>query len=1110
MKLFVVLGILIIGILAVRANDEFNLTKECASEVSRYSDCLSGLNIYEIETKKQLDNFCSLFNQSKCKNFIDDISKTTYACTAKDETAYDDTYALEEILEIKMLYIMTCTKTKDGSYCPVSKMFRENYMNLKDQEQEKITDEQLKVITQDCKIEECNKNMTTMFSNYDLLLKMMSIMFGDYYENDNEPYFLSQLLDIIRDPNENNNNICREEYAKYAEFVEEIDKIDIESGEQFQQFCSVFDKPKYKYILDSMSTTEFVCTPSSNMLTKVLEGAETIVEIKINYLMYCAKDKKGNYCPVTDYAIIHYDIINETQDDITDEQLDVITKDCKNEECNERMLMIINSYDEYLRILSQIYDFNADYENNPYFMSQLLFGYQEFYKNKKCDAQDIYHQEKIDFCESDLVRFSECMTEINDITIDSETTINSFCYKINTSSKCEEFLYDIDNQRLSCFSVSNPNKDNFLAGMDIYKAKLQYLMYCSEDFDGNRCPVSDYIVNNYEEAIETKQDTLTEQQLEVIKNDCLDYQCYFHRNTVINIYNDYVTLYKEFIGDDVDEELNFAYNILKNYGAYYVERQCDSGGGGSFDFHSPSPECEVEYNKYSECMMELSEMITSLHTSNDIRKMCNIFSSTKCERIVNDIYSPKSNCFNTISSSQPNISDYFYGISMISVKLQYLTYCVKDPQGNMCPLSEMMTVNYEMETTDDEENDKTDNENDKDDGKDTDDIFDSPEELKVIADDCRISTCNFRMLLIKKYYEYLQNVLGSDEAISGDNVIMFIDNYLEGNCSGIDNSDSSLDTGIISSKSNSNDNDLINGNPTDACTAEVKKYQKCLSSFDPLEKIDSKEDINMFCSVMDAEPCKEFIDDINKSESACVSIQKPYLLDILSGGVTVAVRAQYQLYCAKDSSGKVCPVTQLLLDNYGQIDKLSEITPQQLEIITSDCKDSSCYARMTAFIEFSENIPKLKENLTTMTSNELIKEVVKNNIDFDVDSSISDLLNKVSSYYQSKECGTADNTISDENKFSSDVSSHLNPNINDYFIGLDYLSNKLNYLLYCSEDKDDNQCPISDYHFNCVEEINDTEQYTLTEKQLDIIKDDCRDDKCTNQRNIFFILLKYI
>jgi len=86
------------------------------------------------------------------------------------------------------------------------------------------------------------------------------------------------------------------------------------------------------------------------------------------------------------------------------------------------------------------------------------------------------------------------------------------------------------------------------------------------------------------------------------------------------------------------------------------------------------------------------------------------------------------------------------------------------------------------------------------------------------------------------------------------------------------------------------------GSPTQECTDEVAKYQECIQGKADTLDVANEEKINAFCSSFDETKCTDFFNDLNKSESACINLDKLNILDITSGKEAQTVKIQYQVY----------------------------------------------------------------------------------------------------------------------------------------------------------------------------------------------------------------------
>ncbi|ORX41900.1 hypothetical protein BCR36DRAFT_169320, partial [Piromyces finnis] len=1261
--------VLIVNVLA----NELHLSKNCADEIKQYSHCIDALEITEFESTEQINGFCSFFNQTICKSFIEDITSTTSsACISNKSKNQNDGIALKKVLEMKLEYLLLCSKDTEGKVCPVSGFYGNNYKTLNENEQEKITSEQHEVILQDCKKEQCNSRMTFVFYLYDQLLKVLSTLNGRKYENDNEPYFLNQLFysyqnfyknkecnvnDIVHDPDEDANTQCQEELANYSDCLDGLN-LDFKSTEDIENFCLSFNHPKCtKFIEDLNSNTELTCTPKSNILSKYISGIEYVLEVKIDYLLLCSKnnndtitntdddntnndsssnvdgnnnDSDEHRCPVSSYYTTHFTALTETQQNkVSAEQLEMIISDCKIDECNTRMVNLFHVYGVYQNVRSYRTNTSLEYHREPYFIHQLLNNFQKFYKNKKCNVKDIDYDQTISPCDAEILKYKKCIDGVKDYNFQDTKSFNNYCQALNEPT-CQEFLKDIYETESACYSIANPNIDDVISGIDYLNVKMNYLLLCAKNKDGNSCPVSNYIINNYEMIYSVEQDSLTSEQQAIIKEDCMDNRCNDVKTTLFTIYENYRKIYKKLFGR-LEKKAYFTFIFLTTYANYYQNRLCatslseilqqqggtrstlcekeyskyancfndlkmidfdsvrtidylcsyldqpkcknfmndlgqselaclnitlsnsefttttndlttgvtllglriqyqtfcarDSKGkkcpltqyllntyesddyldkeldelsaeqlhiigddcrddrcnmrmlsifeisqrlssyglytssypndtvnsyiynyknktchaidhpnneeikesnnnnsnsntvtiGDLSDYGTPSTECQKEYNKYSQCIHQLSSL--ELNSKEGLTQMCSIFSSSPCKDLKNDLTEIRSSCLE--SKEDTNIVvDKHYGATLISFKIQYQIYCSKNENGDLCPLSYYMINNYESI-------------------KENEEIV-SQEQLQMIANDCRDVSCNRRMVNIGEYYDYIQKVFDTTE--SQDTTIQsYIIYYRNGNCSAIDGSYSSpSDTPNNNINSNTNSTSssstttttTINqpigqlGMPIEACLVEVEKYKDCMANY-YVEEMNSTEAITAFCSTMDSEICQAFVEDAFQSTSACISIENPNPADIIAGGLAIVARAQYQLYCARDTFGEVCPLSQYLIENYEKVEprKKIEVQPEP-DAIFSDCDDEQCNTRMLTLTKIMETISNLSDNLLALENS--TTQVINNIYSNFLNHTLSNIIHHTFSYYQNKECNEAAtattiiiNDINNEDKLSS-------------------------------------------------------------------------------------------
>jgi len=194
-----------------------------------------------------------------------------------------------------------------------------------------------------------------------------------------------------------------------------------------------------------------------------------------------------------------------------------------------------------------------------------------------------------------------------------------------------------------------------------------------------------------------------------------------------------------------------------------------------------SLECSNEYNTYSTCLNALGLSPTqSLDTEKEINGMgeyCNIVESTVCESFYKDITSAKTACLgNFEEGGEGQESNSIVGLSILSARQNYLFFCSKDDNGDLCPFSRLLLDDSNQSDDVDDMNNGGDN---------------SSNVPDIIKNDCLNETCNKRMLLlsdvINAVKEAINNIEGDDENADNDDdddnqFNKYLDYYKSNNC----------------------------------------------------------------------------------------------------------------------------------------------------------------------------------------------------------------------------------------------------------------------------------------------------------------------------------------
>jgi len=201
-------------------------------------------------------------------------------------------------------------------------------------------------------------------------------------------------------------------------------------------------------------------------------------------------------------------------------------------------------------------------------------------------------------------------------------------------------------------------------------------------------------------------------------------------------------------------------------------------------FGAPSEKCLEEMYKYNSCTSKLNmfsdedmDLNTSMtmNSKEAIQEYCTTMETDDCKSFIADVEKEKSVCLSEGIEFE-NYSNLLNALVIINLRVQYLMYCSKGNDGNLCPLGAYLQ-DHPNEMNNDSEPSKL-----------------TSEQLQIIANDCKDSICNARMLSLSKIIE----VLDSDETNEGgDTSTMsnspylyhtYIKYYRENKCDAIMNS----------------------------------------------------------------------------------------------------------------------------------------------------------------------------------------------------------------------------------------------------------------------------------------------------------------------------------
>jgi len=317
--------------------------------------------------------------------------------------------------------------------------------------------------------------------------------------------------------------------------------------------------------------------------------------------------------------------------------------------------------------------------------------------------------------------------------------------------------------------------------------------------------------------------------------------------------------------------------------------------------------------------------------------------------------------------------------------------------------------------------------------------------LSSIGSDCRSSQCNARMLTLFDTMKVLNDNGANITNDLYDAVKDHYSHYVDQTCNEIDNYDPSRIEDITGL-----------GTPSEQCEQEFSKYSECVSQFNSLDTL-NQEGVKTMCEIMDSSVCKGFRDDLATVKSVCFDSGVNNFVDMLYGMSLITYKIQYQMFCAKDNQGNLCPLTEYLFNAVDDEDLEEETsngpTQEQLEVIANDCRNASCNARMILISDYTEymkntmeNAPLIEQAMRTqnspllgqvlsmknspllgqvlsMKNTPLLGQVLGNKREE------SDILMNYVEHYKTGKCSEIDgsdpqfDTIKDDNKYSSDAST---------------------------------------------------------------------------------------
>jgi len=164
---------------------------------------------------------------------------------------------------------------------------------------------------------------------------------------------------------------CEEDFPKYQACVSKAEKFEkFTTAEQVEKFCNSFDSDECKGFLEIVNQT--------SECIKDQEKLPVIAGYQLPYLAYCSKKNDNTKCPLTSFIHEHYsDFDKLNANSINEEVQKVISSDCSDPDCNKRMVVIGENFQEPMIVMGAPKVFGDTFD-----LFKLL---TESYKNNVCD-----------------------------------------------------------------------------------------------------------------------------------------------------------------------------------------------------------------------------------------------------------------------------------------------------------------------------------------------------------------------------------------------------------------------------------------------------------------------------------------------------------------------------------------------------------------------------------------------------------------------------------------------------------------------------------------------------------------------------------------------------
>ncbi|ORX79755.1 hypothetical protein BCR32DRAFT_294257 [Anaeromyces robustus] len=370
----------------------------CALYLVKYNDCINSLakatNGVDVSEFKSND-ICPIFEDNKCKTFVDDIYNKIECDTVMGEV-------LRYTLTLFRLYYLSfCTTDKNGNSCPITNLIQNKKLTA---------DETLKILQDSCNDENCNKGYVAManiidkninnkylyeyligftlntsikalakgfkegkcatidviVSNKDLFVdvedlynNIVSILYNISYGNvPNYASILSTISSVQYNVEKEISNSCLNQFKNYEQCFKQFsnyEKNDIKNSSDITDMCTKFESDDCKNLLSDLNSNKIQC--DNSYLNDTIYRA-IFIALRFSYISACTKTKdNSDYCPIAKFLHTSHKIGETSKDFLT-----AVTDNCEDTYCSNefyKLLGLITDSNIYNSVISTDFDYTS-------------------------------------------------------------------------------------------------------------------------------------------------------------------------------------------------------------------------------------------------------------------------------------------------------------------------------------------------------------------------------------------------------------------------------------------------------------------------------------------------------------------------------------------------------------------------------------------------------------------------------------------------------------------------------------------------------------------------------------------------------------------------------